>query len=108
VKDPALKVKVPAQLKELDRTTPTWDQLRMAPEELREMDRILLELEITDASRPGELLALRWKCFLPEDSTVPAAITKAESESKRTRPNKIAANWRQSRRIPGGYLQSIN
>ncbi len=85
MKDPALKVKVPAQLKESDRTTLTWDQLRMAPEELREMDRILLELEITDALRPGELLALRWKCLLPEDS-VPAAITKAESRSKRTRP----------------------
>jgi integrase len=70
VKNPALKVKVPAQLKETDKTTLTWEQLRMALDELREMDRVLLELEMTDALRPGELFALRWKCFRQEDSSL--------------------------------------
>ncbi len=40
----------------------------MALEILDEQDRILLELDMTDALRPGELFALRWKCFDPAAS----------------------------------------
>ncbi|MGA2886756.1 MAG: tyrosine-type recombinase/integrase [Terracidiphilus sp.] len=67
-KDTAARVKVPPQPRETDKTTLTWDQLRMALEVLYERDRILLELDMTDALRPGELFALRWKCFDPEYS----------------------------------------
>jgi integrase len=70
VKDPALRVKVPGQLKQTDKTTLTWEQLRMALEELSAMDRILLELDMTDALRPSELFALRWKCFDRNHSTL--------------------------------------
>jgi len=63
VEDPARKVKVPAQLRETDTTTLTWDQLRLALVELALRDRILLELDMTNALRPSELLAFRWKCF---------------------------------------------
>ena len=62
-KDPARKVKVPAQLRETDTTTLTWDQLGLALMELALRDRILLELDMTNALRPSELLAFRWKCF---------------------------------------------
>jgi integrase len=68
LKDPSLRVKVPPQLRESDKTTLTWEQLRMALELLNECDRILLEFDMTDALRPGELFALRWKCFQPEYS----------------------------------------
>ena len=69
-KDPARKVKVPTQLRETDTTTLTWDQLRRALMELGLRDRILLELDMTNALRPSELLAFRWKCFDYEASTL--------------------------------------
>ena len=70
VKDPARKVKVPAQLRETDTTTLTWDQLRLALAELGLRDRLLLELDMTNALRPSELLAFRWKCFSYEACTL--------------------------------------
>ena len=62
-KDPARKVKVPAHLPETDKTVLTWDQLRLALVELTPRDRMPLELDMTNALRPSELLAFRWKCF---------------------------------------------
>ncbi|MGC9225052.1 MAG: site-specific integrase [Terracidiphilus sp.] len=62
-KDPARKVKVPTQLRETDKTTLTWDQLRKALSELDDRDQLLLELDMTNALRPSELFGLRWKCF---------------------------------------------
>ena len=64
-KDPSARVKLPKYLRPTDKTTLTWDQMRMALEILDEHARILLELDMTDALRPGELFALRWKCFDP-------------------------------------------
>jgi len=62
-KDPARKVTVPSQLRDTDKTTLTWEQLRNALSHLALRDRILLELDMANALRPGELFALRWKCF---------------------------------------------
>ena len=62
-KDPARKVKVPAHLRETDKTILTWDQLRSALDHLELRDRIILELDMTNALRPSELFGLRWKCF---------------------------------------------
>jgi len=62
-KDPARKVKVPAHLRETDKTVLTWDQLRSALDHLELRDRIILELDMTNALRPSELFGLRWKCF---------------------------------------------
>jgi integrase len=62
-KDPARKLKVPAQLRDTDTTSLTWDQLRSALNALAPRDRILLELDMTNALRPSELFALKWKCF---------------------------------------------
>jgi integrase len=70
VKDPALRVKVPGQLKQTDKTILTWEQLRMVLDELTAMERILIELDITEALRPGELFGLRWKCFDPKRSNL--------------------------------------
>ena len=49
-KDPPRKVKVPAHLRETDKTVLTWDQLRLALMELTLQDRILLELVMTQCS----------------------------------------------------------
>ena len=62
-KDPARKLTVPSQLRDTDRTTLTWEQLRDALLHLALRDRVLLELDMTNALRPSELFALRWKCF---------------------------------------------
>jgi integrase len=62
-KDPARKVRVPTQLRETDKTTLSWEQLRKALSRLDLRDRVLLELDMTNALRPSELFALRWKCF---------------------------------------------
>src|SRR5260221_12997168 len=47
VKDPARKVTVPTQLRDTDRTTLTWPQLRGALSKLELRDRVLLELDMT-------------------------------------------------------------
>jgi integrase len=60
-KDPSLKVKVPARLRATDTTTLTWDQLRAALDDMESHDRVCLELDITNALRPSELFALRWR-----------------------------------------------
>jgi hypothetical protein len=70
IKDPARKVGVPTQLRETDRTTLTWPQLRGALSKLELRDRILLELDMTIALRPGELFALRWQCFNHTEGTM--------------------------------------
>ena len=71
-KDPARTIRPPANLREVDRTTLSWDQLRAALEKLGDIglrDWILMKLDMSNALRPSELFPLRWRCFL-EDSRV--------------------------------------
>jgi integrase len=67
-KNRAAKLELPTRLRAKDETRLSWDQLRMALEILDDRDRILVELDMTDALRPSELFALRWRCFEPEKS----------------------------------------
>jgi integrase len=69
-KDPARLLKTPANLRESDKTTLNWDQLRAALAKLGIRDQILLKLDMTNALRPSELFGLRWKCFAPETSSI--------------------------------------
>ena len=62
-KDPARKVEVPKQLADTDTTTLSWDQLRNVLAKLTLKDRLILELDMTDALRPSELFGLRWRDF---------------------------------------------
>ncbi|HEY2467652.1 MAG TPA: site-specific integrase [Terracidiphilus sp.] len=64
-KDPARTVKTPSELRETDKTTLTWDQLRAALSKLPLRDWILLKLDMSNALRPGELFGLRWSSFDP-------------------------------------------
>jgi integrase len=69
-KDPARKLKVPAQLRETDKTTLSWDQLRSVLSDLPLRDRVVIELDMTLALRPSELFALKWRVFDQETSTL--------------------------------------
>ncbi|HEX3105165.1 MAG TPA: tyrosine-type recombinase/integrase, partial [Terriglobales bacterium] len=62
-KDPARKVEVPKQLPDTDTTVLNWDQLRSVLAGLSLKDRLILELDMTDALRPSELFGLRWCGF---------------------------------------------
>jgi integrase len=63
VKDPTRKIKIPRNLRAKDKTTLAWHQLRAVLASLTTRDRMLLTLEMTDALRPSELFALRWRSF---------------------------------------------
>ena len=82
-KDPARSVRIPAHLRETDKTTLTWDQLRAALSKLGLRDRILLELDMSNALRPGELFGLRWKCF---DPAVPSITIMETTYKGKIRP----------------------
>lgn len=65
-KDPARMVKVPANLREVDKTTLSWEQLRAALAKLSDLglrDWILMKIDMSNALRPSELFPLRWRCF---------------------------------------------
>src|SRR5260370_6930881 len=56
-------IKIARNLREKDKTTLTWRQLRAVLAGVATRDRMLLTLEMTDALRPSELFALRWRSF---------------------------------------------
>jgi integrase len=62
-KDPARNVKAPDNLADTDKTTLSWQQLRAALSKLSLKERLILELDMTNALRPEELFGLRWRCF---------------------------------------------
>jgi integrase len=72
---PHASLRSPAQLRATDTTTLTWDQLRLALSKLSLRDRILLELDMTNALRPSKLFIFRWKRFDYRASTLTVAET---------------------------------
>ena len=62
-KDPARNVKAPENLRDSDKTTLSWEQLRAALSKLSLKERLILELDMTNALRPEEIFGLRWRCF---------------------------------------------
>ncbi len=79
-KNPARKLKPPANLRATDETVLTWDQLAAAVEKLDLRDRVLLRLDITNALRPGELFAPRWKCHHVETLSLSIMETGLQGE----------------------------
>jgi integrase len=63
VKDPTRKVKIPKNLRPKDKRILSWEELRAVLEKASPHDRVLLMLDMTDALRPSELFALRWRSF---------------------------------------------
>jgi integrase len=62
-RNPARKLILPKELRPVDRTTLTWEQLRLVLASVPLRDRILLTLDMTETFRPSELFALRWSGF---------------------------------------------
>ena len=63
LKDPSRKLKVPKNLRPKDKQVLTWEQIWGALRHLGRRDRLILTLDLTEALRPSELFALRWRSF---------------------------------------------
>lgn len=92
-KDPARKITPPTQLRDTDKTTLTWEQLRDALAQLALRDRILLELDMTNALRPSELFALRWRCFNCQESKMKVVETVYKGAIRPWGKNKRSLGW---------------
>jgi integrase len=92
-KDPARKISPPAHLRETDKTTLTWEQMRDALAALALRDRILLELDMTNALRPSELFALRWNSFKYEESRMKVVETVYKGAIRPWGKNKRSLGW---------------
>jgi integrase len=62
-RDSSRKLKIPKNLRPKDKQVLTWEQLWLALEQTSRRDRLLLMLDMTEALRPSELFALRWRSF---------------------------------------------
>jgi integrase len=63
VRDPTRKLKVPRNLRPRDKTILSWEQLWLVLSRAKRRDHLLLMLDVTEALRPSELFALRWRSF---------------------------------------------
>ena len=68
VKDPTRKLRIPKNLRPKNKQILTWEQLRAVLAKATRRDRLLLMLEMTDALRPSELFAIRWRTFDGENT----------------------------------------
>nr|WP_221312886.1 tyrosine-type recombinase/integrase [Granulicella aggregans] len=83
----------------------TWEQLRAVLAKATRRDRLLLMLEMTDALRPSELFAIRWRTFDGENTLdLTETVYRGEIRSygktprslgKRHLPDDLAAELRQ-------------
>jgi integrase len=74
-KNPARKLILPKELRTVNKTTLTWDQLRLLLASVALRDRILLKLDMTETFRPSELFALRWSGFDMDGRTLTVSQT---------------------------------
>jgi integrase len=63
VKDPTRKLKISKNLRPKDKQVLSWAQLWLVLANTERRDRLLLMLDMTEALRPSELFALRWRSF---------------------------------------------
>ncbi len=75
MKNPARTLILPTQLRPVDKTTLTWDQLRLVLASVPLRDRILLTLDMTETFRPSELFALLWSGFDMDKGTLTVTQT---------------------------------
>lgn len=62
-KDPSRNLKIPKNLRPKDKQVLSWEQIWEALQYLTRRDRLLVTLDLTEALRPSELFALRWRSF---------------------------------------------
>ncbi len=63
VKDPTRTLKIPKNLRPKDKQILTWEQMGAILARAKRRDQLILMLDMTDALRPSELFALRWRSF---------------------------------------------
>lgn len=63
VKDPTRTLKIPKNLRPKDKQILTWEQMGAILAKAGRRDRLILMLDMTDALRPSELFALRWRSY---------------------------------------------
>jgi len=63
LKDPSRKLRIPKNLRPKDKQVLSWEQLWLILANTGRRDRLLLMLDMTEALRPSELFALRWRSF---------------------------------------------
>ncbi|WP_213806597.1 site-specific integrase [Granulicella sp. dw_53] len=78
-KDPTRKLKTPKNLRPKDKQVLSWEQLWSILEIASRRDRLLLALDMTEALRPSELFALRWRSFDDQNT-----LTLTETVYRRT------------------------
>jgi integrase len=74
-KNPARKLILPNGLRAPDKTTLSWEQLRLVLASVPLRDCILLKLDMTATFRPSELFALRWRGFDMDARTLTVSQT---------------------------------
>ncbi|WP_052201155.1 tyrosine-type recombinase/integrase [Terriglobus sp. TAA 43] len=68
VKDPTRKLKIPKNLRPKDKRVLNWETLWAILAAASRRDRLLLAIDMTEALRPSELFALRWRSFDDENT----------------------------------------
>jgi integrase len=68
IKDPTRKLRIPKNLRPKDKRILTWEQLGAVLAKATRRDRLILLLDMTDALRPSELFAIRWRTFDDENT----------------------------------------
>lgn len=103
VKDPTRKLKIPKNLRPKDKRILSWDQMWMILAETARRDRLLLMLDMTEALRPSELFALRWRSFDDQNT-----LTITETVYRRTiRPFGKTPGSLSKVHLPGGLAAEL-
>jgi integrase len=103
VKDPTRKLKIPKNLRPKDKRILSWDQMWMILAETARRDRLLLMLDMTEALRPSELFALRWRSFDDQNT-----LTITETAYRRTiRPFGKTPGSLSKVHLPGGLAAEL-
>jgi len=102
--NPARKLTLPKELRAVDKTVLTWDQLRLILLSVPLRDRILLTLDMTEAFRPSELFALRWSGFDMDARTL--AVTQTAYRGRLRDYGKTAKSLR-TVHLPAGLANDL-
>ena len=106
-KNPARKLILPKELRPVDKTTLTWDELRLVLASVPLRDRILLTLDMTETFRPSELFALRWSGFEMNNRTLTVSQTAYRGKAARLRQDQeVVADDAPAGR-PGGRAVAV-
>ena len=62
-RDPSRKLRIPKNLRPKDKRILTWEQLGKALAKADRRDRLIILLDSTEALRPSELFAIRWRTY---------------------------------------------